>query len=127
MELSNSLDLFISAILTLVFTNFIVAKVFDERLNNNKIYIALGGDNLSIVEYDKAMTTKVLNSLKDKEFVSNNIKNIVLTEKGILVTDKVINELNLLKSEILGKVSEREISKFYKKLNQFNEILEGIC
>lgn len=81
----------------------------------------------SIVEYDKAMTTKVLNSLKDKEFVSNNIKNIVLTEKGILVTDKVINELNLLKSEILGKVSEREISKFYKKLNQFNEILEGIC
>ena len=81
----------------------------------------------SIVDYDKAMTTKVLNSLKDKEFVSNNIKNIVLTEKGILVTDKVINELNLLKSEILGKVSEREISKFYKKLNQFNEILEGIC
>lgn len=81
----------------------------------------------SIVEYDKAMTTKVLNSLKDKEFVSNNIKNIVLTEKGILVTDKVINELNLLKSEILGKVSEREISKFYKKLNQFNQILEGIC
>lgn len=81
----------------------------------------------SIVDYDKAMTTKVLNSLKDKEFVSNNIKNIVLTEKGILVTDKVINELNLLKSEILGKVSEREISKFYKKLNQFNQILEGIC
>lgn len=81
----------------------------------------------SIVDCDKAMTTKVLNSLKDKEFVSNNIKNIVLTEKGILVTDKVINELNLLKSEILGKVSERKISKFYKKLNQFNEILEGIC
>lgn len=81
----------------------------------------------SIVDYDKAMTTKVLNSLKDKEFVSNNIKNIVLTEKGILVTGKVINELNLLKSEILGKVSEREISKFYKKLNQFNQILEGIC
>ena len=81
----------------------------------------------SIIDYDKAMTTKVLNSLKDKEFVSNNIKNIVLTEKGILVTDKVINELNLLKSEILGKVSEREISKFYKKLNQFNQILEGIC
>lgn len=81
----------------------------------------------SIVDYDKAMTTKVLNSLKDKEFVSNNIKNIVLTEKGCLVTDKVINELNLLKSEILGKVSEREISKFYKKLNQFNQILEGIC
>ena len=41
MELSNSLDLFISAILTLVFTNFIVAKVFDERLNNNKIYITI--------------------------------------------------------------------------------------
>ena len=81
----------------------------------------------SIVDYDKAMTTKVLNSLKDKEFVSNNIKNIVLTEKGILVTDKVINELNLLKSEILSNVSEREISKFYKKLNQFNQILEGIC
>ena len=81
----------------------------------------------SIVDYDKAMTTKVLNSLKDKEFVSNNIKNIVLTEKGCLVTGKVINELNLLKSEILGKVSEREISKFYKKLNQFNQILEGIC
>ena len=81
----------------------------------------------SIVDYDKAMTTKVLNSLKDKEFVSNNIKNIVLTEKGILVTDKVINELNLLKSEILGKVSEREISKFYKKLNQFNQILEELC
>lgn len=81
----------------------------------------------SIVDYDKAMTTKVLNSLKDKEFVSNNIKNIVLTEKGCLVTDKVINELNLLKSVILGKVSEREISKFYKKLNQFNQILEGIC
>ena len=36
----------------------------------------------SIVDYDKAMTTKVLNSLKDKEFVNNNIKNIVLTEKG---------------------------------------------
>jgi len=28
---SNILDLFISAILTLVFTNFIVAKVFDEK------------------------------------------------------------------------------------------------
>lgn len=80
----------------------------------------------SIVDYDKAMTTKVLNSLKDKEFV-NNIKNIVLTEKGYLVTNKVINELNLLKSEILGKVSKREINEFYKKLNQFNEILEGIC
>lgn len=73
------------------------------------------------------MTTKVLNSLKDKEFVNNNIKNIVLTEKGYLVTNKVINELNLLKSEILGKVSKREINEFYKKLNQFNEILEGIC
>lgn len=48
----------------------------------------------SIVDYDKAMTTKVLNSLKDKEFVNNNIKNIVLTEKGYLVTNKVINELN---------------------------------
>lgn len=81
----------------------------------------------SIVDYDKAMTTKVLNSLKDKEFVNNNIKNIVLTEKGYLVTNKVINELNLLKSEILGKVSKREINEFYKKLNQFNEILEGIC
>ena len=73
------------------------------------------------------MTTKVLNSLKDKEFVNNNIKNIVLTEKGYLVTNKVIDELNLLKSEILGKVSKREINEFYKKLNQFNEILEGIC
>lgn len=81
----------------------------------------------SIVDYDKAMTTKVLNSLKDKEFVNNNIKNIVLTEKGYLVTSKVIDELNLLKSEILGKVSKREINEFYKKLNQFNEILEGIC
>ena len=81
----------------------------------------------SIVDYDKAMTTKVLNSLKDKEFVNNNIKNIVLTEKVYLVTNKVINELNLLKSEILGKVSKREINEFYKKLNQFNEILEGIC
>lgn len=81
----------------------------------------------SIVDYDKAMTTKVLNSLKDKEFVNNNIKNIVLTEKGYLVTNKVINELNLLKSEILGKVSKREINEFYKKLNKFNEILEGIC
>lgn len=81
----------------------------------------------SIVDYDKAMTTKVLNSLKDKEFVNNNIKNIVLTEKGYLVTNKVIDELNLLKSEILGKVSKREINEFYKKLNQFNEILEGIC
>lgn len=81
----------------------------------------------SILDYDKAMTTKVLNSLKDKEFVNNNIKNIVLTEKGYLVTNKVINELNLLKSEILGKVSKREINEFYKKLNQFNEILEGIC
>lgn len=81
----------------------------------------------SIIDYDKAMTTKVLNSLKDKEFVNNNIKNIVLTEKGYLVTNKVINELNLLKSEILGKVSKREINEFYKKLNQFNEILEGIC
>ena len=75
----------------------------------------------SIVDYDKAMTTK------DKEFVNNNIKNIVLTEKGYLVTNKVIDELNLLKSEILGKVSKREINEFYKKLNQFNEILEGIC
>lgn len=81
----------------------------------------------SIVDYDKAMTTKVLNSLKDKEFVNNNIKNIVLTEKGYLVTNKVIDELNLLKSEILGKVSKKEINEFYKKLNQFNEILEGIC
>lgn len=81
----------------------------------------------SIVDYDKAMTTKVLNSLKDKEFVNNNIKNIVLTEKGYLVTNKVIDELSLLKSEILGKVSKREINEFYKKLNQFNEILEGIC
>lgn len=81
----------------------------------------------SILDYDKAMTTKVLNSLKDKEFVNNNNKNIVLTEKGYLVTNKVINELNLLKSEILGKVSKREINEFYKKLNQFNEILEGIC
>lgn len=81
----------------------------------------------SLVDYDKAMTTKVLNSLKDKEFVNNNIKNIVLTEKGYLVTNKVIDELNLLKSEILGKVSKREINEFYKKLNQFNEILEGIC
>lgn len=81
----------------------------------------------SIVDYDKAMTTKVLNSLKDKEFVNNNIKNIVLTEKGYLVISKVIDELNLLKSEILGKVSKREINEFYKKLNQFNEILEVIC
>lgn len=81
----------------------------------------------NLVECDKAMTTKVLNSLKDKEFVNNNIKNIVLTEKGKAVTNKVIDELNLLKSEILGKVSEKEIGEFYKKLNQFNELLEEIC
>lgn len=41
MELSNLLDLLISSILILVFTNFIVAKVFDEKLNNNKNYIII--------------------------------------------------------------------------------------
>ena len=36
MELSNILDLFISAILTLVLNDFIVKKVFDETIIKNK-------------------------------------------------------------------------------------------
>lgn len=39
MELSNMFDLFMSSFLTLVFINFIVAKVFEEKINKNKKYI----------------------------------------------------------------------------------------
>lgn len=41
MELSNMLDLFISALLSLIFSIFIVAKVFDKEIIKNK-FIALG-------------------------------------------------------------------------------------
>ena len=36
MELSNMLDLFISALLSLIFSIFIVAKVFDKEIIKNK-------------------------------------------------------------------------------------------
>ena len=36
MELSNKLDLFISALLSLIFSIFIVAKVFDKEIIKNK-------------------------------------------------------------------------------------------
>ena len=39
MELSNILDLFISALLSLIFSIFIVAKVFDNEIN--KIFIKI--------------------------------------------------------------------------------------
>ena len=41
MELSNKLDLFISALLSLIFSIFIVAKVFDKEIIKNK-FKALG-------------------------------------------------------------------------------------
>ena len=41
MELSNMLDLFISALLSLIFSIFIVAKVFDKEIIKNK-FKALG-------------------------------------------------------------------------------------
>lgn len=92
MELSNILDLFISAILTLVFTNFIVAKVFDEKLNNNKKYIIIA-----------VVLCAVFISLIN--YYDREVFKIVLTLPFLMASIKYTFDINFEKALIYSVVS----------------------
>ena len=81
----------------------------------------------SIVDCDKAMTTKVMNSLKKKELVNNNTKDISLTNKGNILVENVSNDLTILKEKIIKKIKKKELKRIFDNIKEFNMILEEIC
>lgn len=80
-----------------------------------------------LIDFDKAMTTKVLNSLKNKDLVNNNIKDITLTKKGLTLSNRINNSLSELKCEVLNKVNKEELKKIFNDIKIFDNLLEEIC
>ena len=76
-------------------------------------------------ECDKGMTTKVLVKLKMMGYVTYNIKNIEITDKGKITGTKIKNILKELRNNLNKKIGEKELKNIYKELSDFNNILEG--
>ncbi len=79
-------------------------------------------------ECDKGMTTRVLNSLKLKNLVSeveNSKYIVVVTASGRILSRKINLLLEEFKNQLLEKVDRRELVNFYNSLSNFNDILEG--
>ena len=74
---------------------------------------------------DKGMTTKVLVKLKMMGYVTYNIKNIEITDKGKLTGIKIKNILKELRNNLNKKMGEKELKNIYNELSDFNNILEG--
>ena len=79
-------------------------------------------------ECDKGMTTRVLNSLKLKNLVSeveNSKYIVVVTARGRILSRKINLLLEEFKNQLLEKVDRRELVNFYNSLSNFNDVLEG--
>ncbi len=74
---------------------------------------------------DKGMTTKVLVKLKMMGYVTYNIKNIEITDKGKITGTKIKNILKELRNNLNKKIGEKELKNIYNELSDFNNILEG--
>lgn len=74
---------------------------------------------------DKGMTTKVLVKLKMMGYVTYNIKNIEITDKGKITGTKIRNILKELRNNLNKKIGEKELKNIYNELSNFNNILEG--
>lgn len=74
---------------------------------------------------DKGMTTKVLVKLKMMGYVTYNIKNIEITDKGKITGTKIRNILKELRNNLNKKIGEKELKNIYNELSDFNNILEG--
>ena len=74
---------------------------------------------------DKGMTTKVLVKLKMMGYVTYNIKNIEITDKGKITGTKIRNILKELRNNLNEKIGEKELKNIYNELSDFNNILEG--
>lgn len=74
---------------------------------------------------DKGMTTKVLVKLKMMGYVTYNIKNIEITDKGKLTGTKIKNIIKELRNNLNKKIGEKELKNIYNELSNFNNILEG--
>lgn len=74
---------------------------------------------------DKGMTTKVLVKLKMMGYVTYNIKNIEITDKGKITGTKIKNILKELRDNLNKKIGEKELKNIYNELSNFNNILEG--
>ena len=92
MELSNMLDLFISALLSLIFSIFIVAKVFDKEIIKNK-FKALG----IIVGF--AICVALINYYDRDKF------KIVLTLPFLITSVKYVFDIKFDKALIYSVVS----------------------
>lgn len=73
---------------------------------------------------DKGMTTKVLVKLKMMGYVTYNIKNIEITDKGKITGTKIRNILKELRNNLNKKIGEKELKNIYNELSDFNNILE---
>ena len=80
-----------------------------------------------LIDFDKAMTTKVMNSLKNKDLVNNNIKDITLTKKGLNLSKKINESLSELKCEVLNKLNKEQLKKIFEDIKIFDNLLEEIC
>lgn len=74
---------------------------------------------------DKGMTTKVLVKLKMMGYVTYNIKNIEITDKGKITGTKIKNISKELRNNLNKKIGEKELKNIYNELSNFNNILEG--
>lgn len=74
---------------------------------------------------DKGMTTKVLVKLKMMGYVTYNIKNIEITDKGKITGTKIKNIIKELRNNLNKKIGEKELKNIYNELSNFNNILEG--
>jgi len=81
-----------------------------------------------VADCDKGMTTKVINSLKNKNLIEsmNEEKYFYrVTNRGDEVSRSVKEILDNLKQNLVKKIDKSELIRFYDSLYNFNRILEG--
>lgn len=75
---------------------------------------------------DKGMTTKVINSLKEKGLVIFENKEYLLTPLGTKTSKKILKIFESLKIELIDKFGLDELTSLKNELKRLNNILEEI-
>lgn len=81
-----------------------------------------------VADCDKGMTTKVINSLKDKnliESLGDDRYFYKVTNTGKDISKSIKEIFDNLKQRLLKRIDKSELIRFYDMLYNFNGILEG--
>ena len=85
-------------------------------------------------EEDKATISRALEYLETNGYITCETQNakrykapLVLTEKGLVVGEKIANKIARVLDEISGGLSETERLEFYRCLSIISTSLEAVC